>query len=171
MIEDGKYAKQPPGQGYFSLDGLNLIIRIPLGYSNHSGILLVNIKDSNITNLLSSPAASRSITILDASGGMVASNDQTFYINNYLTAINNARINDITSDKGYFTISSNAKKIGVTFIKSNYNNWNYIYLMDIGDFEFRCVTSGLDYFYDQLYGIDSGHRNIPYWYKKNVSAG
>ncbi len=118
-------------RGMSTTKGVNLIKKIPLNPLLPYGILIVKLPMTKLQETLSQDGMQREIMILDANYRLITSNQEGGMSGK--PELKNELIDrlQMENSSGFFQYNRNNFSYGITFRKSNYNEWIYVSIISM----------------------------------------
>lgn len=129
---DNSYWRTESVNSGISANGrIQLVVKIPLNTTTPSGLLLIETTNSEINKLVLNGKQSGGSVLLDESNRVLAAEDENLIGADWQNAPFAAQIEALGSPSGYLETVVDGDAVGISFIRSSYNEWTYLSLVSI----------------------------------------
>jgi two-component system response regulator YesN len=129
--------------GYQAINGISLVAKVPIKSPDPKGLLIVQISRESLIETVVKSTPVKGLIILDEKYRTIYSEDASMIGKDisflpYVSAIDRS-----AESRGYFETEINGKSAGVSYGRSNYNNWHYISLVPIDEINKDTRSAGI----------------------------
>lgn len=117
----------------FPLDSIFLLIKLPLNSSNPTQAIVVNISSNSLSRMISKTRDTGKTFILDENNKVVASSNSQMIGEDISKLPYVSKIEEQESLFGFFQSNVDGVEVGVSYRKSQYNNWKYITIYSVSE--------------------------------------
>ncbi|HYH04716.1 MAG TPA: hypothetical protein VEC37_16615, partial [Bacillota bacterium] len=114
------------------VDGINLIIKLPLNSNIPQGALIVNLQGSEFAKALIQKDRLDEMFLFDERGELILRDGKTRFTAAQIAAVSRA-IKGKPENQGFYETHLAQRKVSISFRKSEYNGWIYVSVYDVSD--------------------------------------